>query len=168
MHITVYVSSQSPIHHAIPQSHAQIESYLLRSGCSIVACRRKGHGLDHAVPCQTAQAMVNVAKSAVHRPWEPQLPGLQCDEPRATSPTIGSTQRGAVARQAQGHAPQRTRTFPDAHRRRPRPDPAGMEQLLPAGGREGRLEGLDGWMRRRMRCMIWRQWKRPRTRRREN
>jgi RNA-directed DNA polymerase len=26
------------------------------------------------------------------------------------------------------------------------------------------LEELDSWMRRRMRCLLWRQWKRPRTR----
>ncbi len=26
------------------------------------------------------------------------------------------------------------------------------------------FEDLDGWLRRRFRCMIWRQWKRPRTR----
>ncbi|WP_321959582.1 group II intron reverse transcriptase/maturase [Burkholderia cenocepacia] len=29
-----------------------------------------------------------------------------------------------------------------------------------------RLEGLDGWLRRRLRCLIWRQWKRSRTRER--
>src|SRR5271170_3066720 len=37
MHITVCVSSQPPIHYAIPQSHAQIESYLLRSGSAYSA-----------------------------------------------------------------------------------------------------------------------------------
>ena len=26
------------------------------------------------------------------------------------------------------------------------------------------FEELDGWLRRRLRCLIWRQWKRPRTR----
>ena len=26
------------------------------------------------------------------------------------------------------------------------------------------LEELDGWMRRKLRCVLWRQWKRPRTR----
>ncbi len=29
------------------------------------------------------------------------------------------------------------------------------------------LEALEGWIRRRLRCVIWRQWKRPRTRRRK-
>ena len=29
------------------------------------------------------------------------------------------------------------------------------------------LEALDGWIRRRLRCVIWRQWKRPWTRRRK-
>lgn len=28
------------------------------------------------------------------------------------------------------------------------------------------LEELDGWVRRRLRCQLWRQWKRPRTRER--
>jgi RNA-directed DNA polymerase len=26
------------------------------------------------------------------------------------------------------------------------------------------FEELDGWIRRKLRCMLWRQWKRPRTR----
>ena len=29
---------------------------------------------------------------------------------------------------------------------------------------KGIFEELDGWMRRRPRCILWRQWKRPRTR----
>lgn len=31
---------------------------------------------------------------------------------------------------------------------------------------QGRMRKLDGWVRRRLRCLLWRQWKRPRTRRR--
>ncbi|SER68675.1 Group II intron, maturase-specific domain [Nitrosomonas sp. Nm51] len=27
-----------------------------------------------------------------------------------------------------------------------------------------RLEELDGWIRRKLRCILWRQWKRPYTR----
>ena len=30
---------------------------------------------------------------------------------------------------------------------------------------KGVLEDLDGWLRRRLRCILWRQWKRPQTRR---
>jgi len=29
---------------------------------------------------------------------------------------------------------------------------------------KGVFEELDGWMRRKLRCVLWRQWKRPRTR----
>ncbi|MEX2740067.1 group II intron maturase-specific domain-containing protein [Rhizobium mongolense] len=29
---------------------------------------------------------------------------------------------------------------------------------------KGVLEELDGWLRRRLRCILWRQWKRPDTR----
>jgi RNA-directed DNA polymerase len=32
---------------------------------------------------------------------------------------------------------------------------------------KGVLEELDGWMRRRLRCLLWRQWKRPVTRARK-
>ena len=32
---------------------------------------------------------------------------------------------------------------------------------------KGMLEDLDGWVRRRLRCLLWRQWKRPRTRQRK-
>ncbi len=30
-----------------------------------------------------------------------------------------------------------------------------------------RMKELDGWVRRRLRCLLWRQWKRPRTRKRQ-
>ncbi len=30
---------------------------------------------------------------------------------------------------------------------------------------QGVFEVLDQWMRRKLRCILWRQWKRPRTRR---
>ena len=29
---------------------------------------------------------------------------------------------------------------------------------------KGIFEELDGWIRRKLRCILWRQWKRPRTR----
>nr|WP_249729816.1 group II intron maturase-specific domain-containing protein [Chelatococcus sp. YT9] len=29
---------------------------------------------------------------------------------------------------------------------------------------KGVLKELDGWLRRKLRCILWRQWKRPRTR----
>jgi RNA-directed DNA polymerase len=32
---------------------------------------------------------------------------------------------------------------------------------------KGVLEELDGWVRRRLRCLLWRQWKRGRTRARK-
>ncbi|MGK6948629.1 group II intron maturase-specific domain-containing protein [Citrobacter freundii] len=32
---------------------------------------------------------------------------------------------------------------------------------------KGVLEELDGWIRRKLRCLLWRQWKRPYTRARK-
>lgn len=36
--------------------------------------------------------------------------------------------------------------------------------LLPAGTVKASFEMLDQWIRRKLRCILWRQWKRPRTR----
>lgn len=32
---------------------------------------------------------------------------------------------------------------------------------------KGALQDLDGWVRRKLRCLLWRQWKRPATRNRK-
>ena len=44
------------------------------------------------------------------------------------------------------------------------PDPAGLDQYFRLAQAKGIFEDLDGWMRRKLRCILWRQWKRPRTR----
>jgi len=42
----------------------------------------------------------------------------------------------------------------------------GWIQYFQPAQAKGVLEALDGWVRRRLRCLLWRQWKRPRTRER--
>ena len=37
----------------------------------------------------------------------------------------------------------------------------GLGDVLPAGRDKRVLEELDGWMRHKLRCLLWRQWKRP-------
>jgi RNA-directed DNA polymerase len=40
----------------------------------------------------------------------------------------------------------------------------GWINYFPLAGVKGLFEQLDGWIRRRLRCIIWRQWKRSYTR----
>ena len=40
----------------------------------------------------------------------------------------------------------------------------GWMQYFRLAQTRGVFEELDGWLRRRLRCILWRQWKRPRTR----
>jgi RNA-directed DNA polymerase len=40
----------------------------------------------------------------------------------------------------------------------------GWMQYFRLAEAKGIFEELDGWMRRKLRCLLWRQWKRPRTR----
>jgi len=40
----------------------------------------------------------------------------------------------------------------------------GWMQYFRLAETKGAFEELDGWMRRKLRCLLWRQWKRPPTR----
>lgn len=107
---------------------------------------------------------VNASKSAVARPWERTFLGYSLTAhkvPRRRVPA-DSRQRlvgriGAVLQGARGRSLRHT-----------------IEQLNPLLRgwaayfklTETRrvLEELDGWVRRKLRCILWRQWKRPYTR----
>ena len=107
---------------------------------------------------------VNEAKSAVARPWERTFLGYRVIAQRQTRLKIApdSVRRlrqriRAQLRQGRGRSLRHT-----------------IEDLAPllrgwvAYFREAKvrapLEALDQWLRRRLRCLLWRQWKRPATR----
>ncbi len=107
---------------------------------------------------------VNRQKSAVARPWKRKFLGY--------SMTMHKTPRLKVA-------PESVRRLKQALKqifRRGRGWNTGrlIEELTPKlrgwmayyklSEVKGIFEALDGWIRRRLRCVIWRQWKRPRTR----
>jgi len=109
---------------------------------------------------------VNPAKSAVERPWHRKFLGYSVTVQRATTLRI---------------APQSVTRLKERVRQRLRPSSGRslqhtIEDLNPllrgwigyfrhAPGATV-LDDLDKWRRRRMRCLLWRQWKRPATRRR--
>ena len=107
---------------------------------------------------------VNAAKSAVARPWERKFLGFSFTVQRET--------RLRIAPQSVQRLTQRIREL--LRRGRGRSLPHTIETLNPLlrgwinyfqlAQNKKVLEDLDGWVRRRLRCLLWRQWKRPATR----
>lgn len=110
---------------------------------------------------------VNSAKSAVDRPWRRTFLGFTMTAHRMprlrVAPQAVARFKGklkALWRQGRGRSLGRT-----------------IKELAPVlkgwigyfrlAEAKGIFEELDGWIRRRLRCLIWRQWKRPRTRAKE-
>ena len=107
---------------------------------------------------------VNAAKSAVAQPWERTFLGYSVTAQRET--------RLRIAPQSVQRLTERVRALLRAGRGRSLSHTiAALNPLLRGWigyfqlthGKRA-LEELDGWLRRRLRCLLWRQWKRPRTR----
>ena len=110
---------------------------------------------------------VNRAKSAVDRPWNRGYLGYTLTRHKRPKLTL--------AKASLQHLMQRVREI--LKRGRGRNIRRVIEELTPVlrgwasyfslVDVKRPLEALDQWMRRRLRCVIWRQWKRPQTRRRK-
>jgi RNA-directed DNA polymerase len=107
---------------------------------------------------------VNAAKSAVARPWERKFLGFSFTLQRETRLRIApeSVQRlteriRELLRSGRGRS--LSHTIEDLN-----PLLRGWIGYFQLTQSKGILEELDGWVRRRLRCLLWRQWKRPRTR----
>jgi RNA-directed DNA polymerase len=108
---------------------------------------------------------VNEAKSAVERPWKRKFLGYSVTAHRDT--------RLRIASQSLKRLMDRVREL--LHERRGQSLLHTIENLNPllrgwmAYFRHTQskrpLEALDAWVRRRLRCLVWRHWKQPRTRR---
>jgi RNA-directed DNA polymerase len=107
---------------------------------------------------------VNQMKSAVARPWERKFLGY--------SVTVHRESRLRIAPQSVQRLTERVRELLRAGRGRTlantiaslNPLLRGWINYFQLTQSKGILEELDGWVRRRLRCLLWRQWKRPRTR----
>jgi len=108
--------------------------------------------------------VVNVAKSAVDRPWKRSFLGYTMTHHRAPRLRVAPK---SVARfkdklrmlWRQGRGRSLGRTIEDLA-----PILNGWIAYFRLAEAKGIFEELDGWIRRRLRCLLWRQWKRPRTR----
>ena len=107
---------------------------------------------------------VNEQKSAVARPWGRKFLGYTCTAQRDSRLRIApeSVRRlrqkvREVARTGSGRSLSRTIEGLNRLLR-------GWMNYFQLPQATGVLDELDGWLRRRLRCLLWRQWKRPRTR----
>jgi group II intron reverse transcriptase/maturase len=115
----------------------------------------------------TLRLRVNAQKSAVARPWERKFLGFSVTAQRAT--------RLRIAKPSVQRLMQRVRGLLRAGRGRSlrhtiedlNPLLRGWINYFRLTESKTVLDDLDGWLRRRLRCLLWRQWKRPRTRARK-
>jgi RNA-directed DNA polymerase len=107
---------------------------------------------------------VNTAKSAVDRPWKRRFLGYSLSGHKAPRLRIASASRQGLAekvrdvlRGARGRSLAGTIEALNPLLR-------GWAAYFRLSEAKGPLEALDGWIRRRLRCILWRQWKRSHTR----
>jgi RNA-directed DNA polymerase len=110
---------------------------------------------------------VNAQKSAVARPWKRKFLGYSFTAQRET--------RLRIAPESVQRLTQRIRELLRSGRGRSlshtietlNPLLRGWISYFQLAQAKEALGDLDGWVRRRLRCLLWRQWKRPRTRKRK-
>jgi hypothetical protein len=112
----------------------------------------------------TLKLTVNVAKSAVGRPWERKFLGYSLTRHQAPKLRIApaSYQRleGRVREVLNGARGCSLTTVIT----RLNPRLQGWMAYFRLTETQKALEELDGWIRHKLRCILWRQWKRPYTR----
>ncbi len=116
---------------------------------------------------QRLRLKVNLEKSAVARPWERKFLGY--------SMTWQKQPRLKVAAESVRRLKAKVRTIIRTGRGRSLPQVIkelnqllrGWLQYFRRAEVKGIFEELDGWLRRKLRCLLWRRWKRPYTRMKE-
>jgi RNA-directed DNA polymerase len=110
---------------------------------------------------------INAAKSAVARPWDRKFLGY--------SATMHRESRLRIAPESVRRLSDRVRELFRIGRGRSlawtietlNPVLRGWINYFRLTDSKGILDQLDSWVRRRLRCLLWRQWKRPQTRERK-
>jgi RNA-directed DNA polymerase len=136
--------------------------------CNIyVRTRRAGERVMASITrflTERLRLKVNAAKSAVDRPWGRTFLGYTMTahkQPRLRVAAKGVQRLRSKLRTTLHHG--RGRTLASTVKTLT-PILRGWLQYFRLAEAKGVFEELDGWMRRKLRCVLWRQWKRPRTR----
>jgi group II intron reverse transcriptase/maturase len=110
---------------------------------------------------------VNERKSAVARPWDRKFIGYTCTVQRKSRlriapESVRRLKQKVRERMRTGRGRALRRTIEELN-----PVLRGWMNYFQLAQNTGILEDLDKWLRRRLRCLLWRQWKTPRTRARK-
>jgi RNA-directed DNA polymerase len=110
---------------------------------------------------------VNTEKSAVARPWERKFLGFSVTTHHESRLRIAPASVRRLTQKVRdlmraGRGRSLARTIEDLN-----PLLRGWINYFRLTETKGVLEELDSWIRRRLRCLLWRQWKRPRSRARK-
>jgi RNA-directed DNA polymerase len=136
--------------------------------CNIyVASKRAGERVMASVTrflSERLKLTVNVAKSAVDRPWQRTFLGFTMTahkEPRlrVASKSVDRFKGKLKEALRRGRGRNIARTVKDLA-----PVLRGWIGYFRLADAKGIFEEIDGWMRRKLRCVLWRQWKRRPTR----
>lgn len=107
---------------------------------------------------------VNAAKSAVDRPWKRTFPGYSLTWHKVSRLRIPMTRRQRLVRRVRDVL-RRARGCKLSHTIETlNPILRGWAAYYKLTQSRRTLEELDGWVRRKLRCILWRQWKRTHTR----
>jgi group II intron reverse transcriptase/maturase len=110
---------------------------------------------------------VNEHKSAVARPWERKFLGYTCTVQRKSRlriapESVRRLKQKVRERMRAGRGQSLRRTIEELNSLL-----RGWINYFQLAQSKGVLEDLDQWLRRRLRCLLWRQWRKPRTRARK-
>ena len=110
---------------------------------------------------------VNQQKSAVDKPWNRKFLGFTFT--RGKEPGRIAVHERSIKKlkdKIRGLTKKmRGSNLPEAIRKRLMPIVRGWANYFSLSHQDNIFENLDGWIRRKIRGLLWRQWKRPRTRR---
>lgn len=131
--------------------------------CSRVAGQRVMSGVRRFLE-GALKLRINAQKSAVARPWERKFLGFSVTAQRDSRLRIAPASVQRLMQKVRdlmraGRGRSLARTIEDLN-----PLLRGWINYFRLTQSKGVLEELDSWMRRRLRCLLWRQWKRPATR----
>jgi RNA-directed DNA polymerase len=136
--------------------------------CNIyVASKRAGERVMLSITqflSERLKLTVNGAKSAVDRPWKRTFLGFtmtahKAPRLRVASQSVDRFKGKLKMALRQGRGRNIARTVKDLT-----PVLRGWIGYFRLADAKGIFEELDGWTRRKLRCVLWRQWKRPPTR----
>lgn len=133
--------------------------------CNVyVASERAGVGLLHSLTGFLAERLklkVNVAKSAVARPWQRKFLGYSLTWHREPKLRIAGSSLERLTKKMKALLQSARGRNLGATIQTLNPVLRGWAAYFKLAETKRALEERDGWIRHKLRCILWRQWKRP-------